>query len=49
MILFHNESSHLPTWPMRQFFFCVIPSATGGDDAAARFAGRLQRARPGAA
>lgn len=30
MILFHNESSHLPTWPMRQFFYCVIPSATGG-------------------
>ena len=30
MILFHNESSHLPTWPLRQFFFCVIPSATGG-------------------
>jgi len=30
MILFHNESSHLPTWPMRQFFFCVIPSETGG-------------------
>jgi alpha-ketoglutarate-dependent taurine dioxygenase len=30
MILFHNESSHLPTWPLRQFFFCVIPSETGG-------------------
>jgi alpha-ketoglutarate-dependent taurine dioxygenase len=30
MILFHNESSHLPTWPMRQFFFCVIPAETGG-------------------
>ena len=30
MILFHNESSHLPTWPMRQFFFCIIPSETGG-------------------
>ena len=30
MILFHNESSHLPTWPLRQFFFCIIPSATGG-------------------
>jgi alpha-ketoglutarate-dependent taurine dioxygenase len=30
MILFHNESSHLPTWPMRQFFYCVIPSETGG-------------------
>lgn len=30
MILFHNESSHLPTWPMRQFFFCVIPAEFGG-------------------
>ena len=30
MILFHNESSHLPTWPTRQFFFCVIPSQEGG-------------------
>ena len=30
MILFHNESSHLPTWPMRQFFYCVVPSETGG-------------------
>jgi alpha-ketoglutarate-dependent taurine dioxygenase len=29
-ILFHNESSHLPTWPMKQFFFCVIPAAEGG-------------------
>jgi alpha-ketoglutarate-dependent taurine dioxygenase len=30
MILFHNESSHLHSWPMRQFFFCIIPSAEGG-------------------
>jgi alpha-ketoglutarate-dependent taurine dioxygenase len=30
MILFHNESSHLPQWPIRQFFFCVIPSQEGG-------------------
>jgi alpha-ketoglutarate-dependent taurine dioxygenase len=30
MILFHNESSHLPTWPLRQFFFCVIPSQDRG-------------------
>jgi|SRR5579884_1516885 len=30
MILFHNESSHLPTWPLRQFFFCVIPSTDRG-------------------
>lgn len=30
MILFHNESSHLPQWPMRQFFFCLIPAKEGG-------------------
>ncbi len=30
-ILFHNESSHLPSWPTRQFFFCVTPSPTGGN------------------
>ena len=30
MILFHNESSHLPSWPMRQFFYCVVPSQKGG-------------------
>jgi alpha-ketoglutarate-dependent taurine dioxygenase len=31
MILFHNESSHLPTWPLRQFFSCILPSETGGE------------------
>jgi alpha-ketoglutarate-dependent taurine dioxygenase len=30
-ILFHNESSHLPRWPMKQFFFCVQASETGGE------------------
>jgi alpha-ketoglutarate-dependent taurine dioxygenase len=30
MIMFHNESSHLPSWPLRQFFFCVIPSTDRG-------------------
>lgn len=30
-ILFHNESSHLPSWPTRQFFFCVVPSVEGGN------------------
>jgi alpha-ketoglutarate-dependent taurine dioxygenase len=30
MILFHNESSHLSSWPMRQFFFCVIPAQDRG-------------------
>jgi alpha-ketoglutarate-dependent taurine dioxygenase len=31
MILFHNESSHLPQWPRKQFFFCVQPSREGGE------------------
>jgi hypothetical protein len=31
MILFHNESSHLPQWPLRQFFFCVIPATDRGE------------------
>jgi alpha-ketoglutarate-dependent taurine dioxygenase len=31
MILFHNESSHLPQWPLRQFFFCMIPAADQGE------------------
>jgi alpha-ketoglutarate-dependent taurine dioxygenase len=30
-ILFHNESSHLQSWPTRQFFACVVASATGGE------------------
>src|SRR5947209_5366626 len=30
-ILFHNESSHFSSWPLRQFFFCVIPSREGGE------------------
>ena len=30
MILWHNESSHLPSWPMRINFHCVIPSPVGG-------------------
>jgi len=30
-ILFHNESSHLPRWPMKQFFFCQTPAASGGE------------------
>jgi alpha-ketoglutarate-dependent taurine dioxygenase len=31
MILFHNESSHFSSWPLRQFFFCVVPSAEQGE------------------
>jgi len=30
MILFHNESSHLPQWPRKQWFFCEIPAPRGG-------------------
>ncbi len=30
-ILFHNESSHLPRWPMKQFFFSVIAAQKGGE------------------
>jgi alpha-ketoglutarate-dependent taurine dioxygenase len=30
-ILFHNESSHMPRWPTRQFFYCVLPSQSGGE------------------
>ncbi|GLQ87661.1 syrP protein [Dyella flagellata] len=30
MILFHNESSHLASWPRKQWFFCELPSQTGG-------------------
>ncbi|HEU4408791.1 MAG TPA: amino acid adenylation domain-containing protein [Polyangiaceae bacterium] len=29
-ILFHNESSHLPRWPLKQWFFCVQAAAEGG-------------------
>ena len=31
MILFHNESSHFSSWPLRQFFFCVVPSESQGE------------------
>lgn len=31
MILFHNESSHMNCWPMRQFFFCIQPALVGGE------------------
>ncbi|HLA33202.1 MAG TPA: amino acid adenylation domain-containing protein [Pseudomonas sp.] len=30
MILFHNESSHLPHAPRKQWFFCEQPSPVGG-------------------
>jgi alpha-ketoglutarate-dependent taurine dioxygenase len=30
-IFFHNESSHLPSWPMRQFFSCIVAAPEGGE------------------
>jgi hypothetical protein len=30
-ILFHNEASHTWRWPMKQFFFCQVPAAQGGE------------------
>jgi alpha-ketoglutarate-dependent taurine dioxygenase len=30
-ILFHNESSHLRSWPTRISFFCMTPSTQGGE------------------
>jgi alpha-ketoglutarate-dependent taurine dioxygenase len=30
-ILFHNEGSHLPRWPLRQFFYCAIAAQSGGE------------------
>lgn len=30
-ILFHNESSHLHSWPMRQFFSCIVAASSGGE------------------
>lgn len=30
-ILFHNESSHLPRWPLKQFFACMQASEKGGE------------------
>ena len=30
-ILFHNESSHMHRWPMKQFFYCVQAAQAGGE------------------
>jgi alpha-ketoglutarate-dependent taurine dioxygenase len=30
-ILFHNESSHMPRWPMKQWFFCTQPARERGE------------------
>jgi alpha-ketoglutarate-dependent taurine dioxygenase/acyl carrier protein len=30
-ILFHNESAHMHRWPMKIWFYCVLPSRSGGE------------------
>ena len=30
-IALHNELTYVVTWPMKIFFFCVIPAASGGE------------------
>lgn len=30
-ILFHNESSHMHRWPMKQWFYCVKAAQAGGE------------------
>lgn len=43
---FHNESSHLPQWPMRQFFSCVVAARTGGQTPIVDCRTVLDRMRP---
>lgn len=45
-ILFHNESSHLPQWPMRQFFSCIVAPHTGGQTPIVDCRTVLDRMRP---
>ncbi|WP_248800894.1 TauD/TfdA family dioxygenase [Pseudomonas sp. MWU13-2105] len=43
MILYHNESSHLESWPRKQWFFCEQPSRAGGATPLADIRQVLQR------
>ncbi|MEU5539085.1 TauD/TfdA family dioxygenase [Streptomyces sp. NPDC020362] len=45
-ILFHNESSHLPQWPMRQFFSCIVAPHSGGQTPIVDCRTVLARMRP---
>ncbi|MEJ1229303.1 Taurine dioxygenase, alpha-ketoglutarate-dependent [Pseudomonas sp. NFACC32-1] len=43
MILYHNESSHLESWPRKQWFYCEQPSRVGGATPLADIRQVLQR------
>ena len=45
-ILFHNESSHLHRWPMKQWFFCVKAAQQGGETPLADCRRVYQELRP---
>jgi len=45
-ILFHNESSHLQRWPLKQSFFCVQASQEGGETPIVDCRKMCERLRP---
>lgn len=45
-ILFHNESSHLHRWPLKQSFFCVQASQEGGETPIVDCRKMCERLRP---
>ncbi|WP_080888220.1 non-ribosomal peptide synthetase [Nitrospira japonica] len=45
-ILFHNESSHLHRWPLKQSFFCVQASREGGETPIVDCRKMYERLRP---
>ena len=47
MILFHNESSHLPSWPTKISFHCVTPAKVGRLHAGVRHARGAEAHRSG--
>lgn len=45
-ILFHNESSHLQRWPLKQSFFCVQAAQAGGETPIVDCRKMCERLRP---
>jgi alpha-ketoglutarate-dependent taurine dioxygenase len=45
-ILFHNESSHLQRWPLKQSFFCVQAAQEGGETPIVDCRTMCERLRP---
>lgn len=45
-ILFHNESSHLQRWPLKQSFFCVQAAQEGGETPIVDCRKMCERLRP---